>query len=329
MPLPSTSATPRRVGVISNPRSHANRNGRSGLGELIARSPELAFAEPATPAALDDALRRFASRKIDLVVVSGGDGTLRDVLTALPGAYPDQLPDLAILAAGNTNLAARTLGIAGAGPRALQRLLDAARLGRLRRSVRPFLEIRWIGEPERPPVRGFFFGAAAFADGKRMADTEIHRRSFHKGTAVALTAATMVLRLLFGDPGHLRRGTPMRIGLDDGRLHEAPRFLLLATTLDRLMLGLWPFWSRDAAVPEARLHWLDIEAPPARLIPALLAMALRRPQGWMAGKGYRSGDARRMRILLDQPFVLDGEFFDPGRGGILLTSPGDVTLVAA
>ena len=292
---------------------------------MVARHPDLVFAEPDSPAALLEALRHFADSRVELVVISGGDGTLRDVLTALPSAYPDGLPDLALLAAGNTNLAARALGIAGSGPKGLQRLLDAARQGRLRRTPCRFLEVSWVGQPERNPVRGFFFGAAAFADGKRLADAEIHSRNFHKGLAVGLAATTMVLRILFGDVGGLRGGTPMRIGVDGGTPHEGRRFLLLATTLDRLMLGIWPFWGKGAGA----IKWLDIEAPPRQLMAALLAMAAGRAWPWMAGKGYRSGRAGQLRILLEQPFVLDGEFFDTGHDGILLTSPGSVTMVSA
>lgn len=47
----------------------------------------------------------------------------------------------------------------------------------------------------------------------------------------------------------------------------------------------------------------------------------------MARKGYRSDHVFRVRILLRQSFVLDGEFFDPGPDGILLSTPGQVTVV--
>lgn len=318
-----SSPSHQRVGVIHNPRSHSNRNGRCGLERLAALHPQLAFDAPASLADLERTLRRFASEKIDLLVISGGDGTLRDVLTALPAAYPDGPPDLAILAAGNTNLAARALGISGTGPQGLQRLLTAVRHDRLRRSDCRLLEVSWIGQPERMPVRGFFFGAAAFAEGKRIADIEIHRRHLHKGLAVAVTAATMVVRILFGDSDGLKRGTPMRISLDDAPPRDADRFLLMATTLDRLMLGLWPFWGHG----NGGIHWLDIEARPKRLVATLLATAIRRPGRWMARKGYRSDHVFRVRILLRQSFVLDGEFFDPGPDGILLSTPGQVTVV--
>lgn len=321
-PRPS-SPSHRRVGVIHNPRSHSNRNARCGLEDMAARHPGLAFDTPASPADLRRALRRFAAEKVDLLVISGGDGTLRDVLTALPDAYPDGPPDLAILAAGNTNLAARALGISGTGPQGLERLLKAVRHDRLHRADCRLLEVGWIGQPGRTPMRGFFFGAAAFAEGKRIADIEIHRRHMHKGLAVAVTAATMVVRILFGDSDGLKRGTPMRIGLDDAPPRDADRFLLMATTLDRLMLGLWPFWGRG----EGGIHWLEIEARPQRLVAALLAMAIRRPGRWMARKGYRSEHVSRVRIRLRQSFVLDGEFFDPGPEGILLSTPGQVTVV--
>lgn len=311
----------RRIGLLVNPGSHANRGGRNRLDAVLARHPEIAATAP-TADALMDTLRSFARAGIDLVVVSGGDGTLRDVLSALPHAYGGALPDLAILAAGNTNLAARALGSPGHGSHALERLLSAAARGRLRRSRCPVLEVSWPGDPERLPVRGLFFGAAGFTEGKRLADRAVHERGFHRGLAVGLAVAATVLRALAGS-GTLLRGMPMQVGVDGGNPAPGPRFMVLATTLDRLMLGLWPFWG-DGDGP---LRWLDVTAPPQRLAVALPAILLRRPRRWMTQAGYRSGQSSHMRVRLARPFMLDGEAFDPGSDGILLSVPESVTFV--
>ena len=312
---------PGRIGIIVNPRSHAHRNGRAGLDAVLPRYPDLAYAAPADPAALRDALRRFAARRVELLAVSGGDGTLRDVLSALPEFYPDALPVLAILAAGNTNIAARALGSVGRGARGLERLLAAARANTLRHRSCPFLEVSWIGRPDLPSVRGFLLGAAAFVDGKRIADAVVHRRGLHNGLAVAATVALTARRTLFPRGGR-SLGTPMTVGLDGRPPRGGRRFLLLATTLNRLLFGLWPFWGAGAGA----INLLDIDAPPRRPVAALFAILRRRAAPWMAAEGYRSARAGGVRLHLDRPFLLDGERFDPGRNGVFLSAPGTVTI---
>jgi hypothetical protein len=307
------------VGVIGNPRSHAYRPLASdGAGGW----PGVLLAEPDSPAALLEALGGFHRAGVGLLVVHGGDGTLRHVLSALPGAYPGAPPLVALMRAGNTNLAAWSLGGIGAGRGALRHLLAAGAAGRLRRRTCPVLEIAWVGQPERPPVRGLFMGAAAFAEGKRIADAEIHGRGVYLRHAVGLTLGLTFLRSLAGR-GVLRRGTAMAVGIDGGAPRAGPRFLFLATTLGRLTLGLWPFWGGGAG----GISWLDIDAPPPRLVRAVLATILRRPAPWMGERGYRSGRASRVALPAMGAFVLDGEFFDPGPLGVTLSCAGTITFV--
>ncbi len=319
----SAGTTARRVGLIINPRSHANKAGQTGLDHLPPRHPPPHVATPDGPAALAAALRHFAAASVNLLVVSGGDGTLRDVLSALPLAYHDGLPEIAILAAGNTNLAARVLGSPGRGAAGLIRLLDALAAGTARRITARLLQVSWVNSA-RPPVSGFLFGAAGFTTAKRLADTKIHRRGVHRGLAVGAAIAASLLRVLAGG-GALRAGTAMRVGVDAGAAHDGPRLLLLATTLNRLMLGLWPFWGTGAGA----INWLDIDAPPARLPTALWAMLAGRRGAWLAAHGYRAGRAETLHIELDQPFMLDGEAFETGPAGIILSATRHVTVVSA
>ena len=323
--LETYAANSRRIGLIINPLSHANRLDPIQMDGILARHPEIARAAPADPAALRAALRIFASDGIELLVISGGDGTVRDVLSALAAMEFSPLPEIAILTAGDTNLAGRVLGSPGRGARALGKLLDAMTDNRIRRTTCPVLEVSWIGEPARAPVCGFLFGAAAFAEAKRIATDSVQRRGIHQGLAVVVTLLATVVKSLLGRSRRLSGGTRMEVRIDGGPPDDAHRFLLLATTLNSLMLGIWPFWGSG----RGGIRWLDIDAPPPRLGAALWAVLRRRPRPWMAKSGYRSGRANSLRIRTEQPFILDGEAFDAGSDGILLTTPFDVTVVTA
>jgi diacylglycerol kinase family enzyme len=313
------------VGLIINPRSRANRRRPLDATALRARHPALLIASPADPAGLDAALAGFAAAGVRLLAISGGDGTLRDVLSAAPRAFA-VMPEIAILADGNTNLAARALGSAGRGAGGLARLLAAHTAGRLRRRACPTLSIAWPDEPARPQLHGFLFGAAGFTEAKLMAEAELLRRGLHSGLAVATALVVALVAALTGRDGKLSRGTDMEVGADAETMQGGRHFLLLATTLDRLMLGLWPFWGAGHAAGAGGLNWLDIAAPPVRLGAALLAILWRRQPAWLAQRGYRSGRCERLRVQLDRPFILDGEAFEP-RAGIVLEAGFTVSAV--
>ena len=307
----------RRIGLITNPRSRALREGRFALAEAADGLPR---AAPSTPAELRAALADFAGQGVDLLAVQGGDGTLREVLSALPQAFGERPPAIALLATGKTNLAARVVGSPGPGEGGLAALRRAAASGTLRQRQLPVLEVARPGLDEAP-MRGLLFGAGAFTAAKTMADEGLHGRGIHDRLAVFLALAGTVLRSIIQREHALRAGAPMAVSVDGRPAPEGRRFLVLATPLDRLMLGLWPF-SDEGAGP---LHWLDVAAPPRRLAAALWAARRGRPRPWMPAAGYASGRAGRLALHLDTPFVLDGEVFEPGPKGLVLTAPATVT----
>jgi hypothetical protein len=45
--------------------------------------------------------------------------------------------------------------------------------------------------------------------------------------------------------------------------------------------------------------------------------------------GWRSGRANRLRIGLREPFVLDGETFQPGPNGVVLSASAPLCFVSA
>ena len=97
-----------KIGVIYNPKSAAN------LGRSPLRAIGVACGQPTTRGELVSVLRGFADAEVNIVAVSGGDGTIREVLTAIPQAYGDlPHPAIAILAAGRTDLIAGEVGSSG------------------------------------------------------------------------------------------------------------------------------------------------------------------------------------------------------------------------
>lgn len=316
-PIDADRAGSRRrpVGIIVNRRSLRNRR-RGGTPATVA-GPDVHVAVPTCREELAEAVDGFARREVATVVVDGGDGTVRDVLTALAAAYGSTQPRLAIMSSGNTNLIAGNTGRIPAGAEGVARLLQGLAGDRpLREASRRALDVTGLAGPPGL-LRGMMFGAAAFARATELANESLQPRGINHGAAVALAVAGTLRRALFGaGRRRLLDGEPMSVRVDDGPALDGNRFLMMATPLDRLMLGLWPFADHGTGP----LHWLDVAAPPRHLL-RLAAAAMRgRPPRRPAECGYRSGRAGELHLSLAQPFVVDGDRFEPGAEGIRLTA---------
>lgn len=294
-----------RAGVIANARSHRNRNGvRHEIW------PELLYASPRTQDALLGTLRDYAAQGVDLLVVDGGDGTVRDVITAA-GKVFNRLPQFAVLPSGKTNALAMDLGIP-AGWNA-QAAIKAARAGRLQ--TRSPLEITRHGSIA-PDLRGFLFGAGRFVQATELAQ-RTHKVGAFDGVAVGLSLGWSVLQTLFGRANNeWKRGHSMQIRTDDGQIIDRSLYLLLASTLERMPLGLKPFGRTRGG-----LKVLTIDAPPRRVVASLVPLLSGAERRWLSDAGYHRADPARLWIALKSGFILDGEHYEGGEFALSTGEP--------
>ena len=103
----------RRIGFIVNPLSHTVQRKGSTLERVAARMEDAVLIRINGFARLPEQLREFAGEKVSAVFIEGGDGTLQAVLSGWPGLAEGsmQLPDMAVLPGGSTNLAFKVAGL--------------------------------------------------------------------------------------------------------------------------------------------------------------------------------------------------------------------------
>ena len=300
-----------KIGIISNPRSHRNRRHMAGLRELIVGEAEVLHEEIDHMAGLAEILADFSRREVGRIVVNGGDGTVQAVMTALlNNGGADEPPTLAVLASGRTNLIAHNIGLAGSPRDGLARLFARRRRGDPLEGVsRPVLSLDLGGGGA--VIHGMFLGSAAFYRGTMIGRTSFHPLGAVGPAVVGLSLGLVLARALLGRPGGILQGDAMTVIHDDDR--EAARsrdyFLILATTLDHLILGLTPFWDDGGGTGPLRLT--TVTYPPPRLARALLPLARGRPRPWMADSGYRSRRLARVTLVSACPIVFDGQIFTP------------------
>lgn len=297
----------RRIAVISNPKSHRNR-----VRPL--RAPQgVRVREPATRSELGKVISELVDEGLDLLIVAGGDGTVRDVLTRGAGIWGASVPAIGVLPRGKTNALAIDLGV----PDDAQVADLVAGWQEDRIVLRSPIEIvREDGEAAAGPVAGFLFGAGVFVDATELAQTT-HRFGAVDNLAVALSILGGVASTLFGSRGsRWRRGKQMAIRHGDGArprfgaalASEGAGFIFLATTLQRLPLDMPIFGERRAG-----MKTLMVDAPPPRLLRNFAKVLRGRHDAAMERDGVHLVDSTRVEVELEGGFVLDGERFAAGR----------------
>lgn len=297
-----------RVGVIYNPRSHRNR----GRDFDTPVRPDVFISGPGRRDELPAVLAGFADRGIDYLIVNGGDGTVRDVLTCGAPVFGNSWPEMAVLPKGKTNALNVDLGapvdwnLAGA--------LAAFEGGR--RVIRRPMAIAPAGGG--PPVTGFILGAGAFTVGVE-AGQDAHRMGAFNSLAVAVATAWGVLQTVFGsDRNRWRRGIEAELLLHDadGAVNELPngrhgdgtrRGLVLASTLEKFPMGAKPFASEEGPIRVAAMDTMR-----RRLMAMLPFLLTGYDAAWLRRAGLHRASASAMHIRLGGRFILDGEAFPAG-----------------
>jgi diacylglycerol kinase (ATP) len=303
--LPEGMAAPARVAVVRNPRSHRNR----GAATQVCDAPDVIAIAPRDRQELTEALRRFAAWKIELLVVDGGDGTMRDVLTCGATAFGDNWPKLVILPKGKTN--ALAVDVEMPDHYTLQEALDGAENARVI-VRRPIL----VEHPESgKAVLGFILGAGVF-NAAIAAGQVAHRFGAFQGFAVAVTALFAVFQALFGigqGPWRTLSGIRLRRCPEGQEVprsdYGAPgkRFAAAFSTLQGFPLGMRPFGDAGEGI-----RYLLVDAPLRRVMPLVPPILMGFDRAFLPRLGVHRGAADEFELDLDGSFILDGEAFPPG-----------------
>jgi len=297
-----------RVGVIYNPRSHRNQGADFDCGI----SPHVHIAQPGDRSQLPAALAELAEKGIDLLVINGGDGTVRDVLTCGAAIFGHDWPTIAVLPKGKTNALTVDLGVPTDWT--LQNAIDAMEQGQ--RIYRRPIEITPMQGDVGSRVLGFILGAGAFTIATQ-AGQGAHRLGAFNSMAVAVTVLWGVAQWLFGSRANpWRRGARMAIHLGTGQAPLAHsglgdpdwRQLLFASTLENLPAGIKPFGHLRKG-----LKLVALDQAPRRstlMVPAVLRGKVS-PR--LRERGIHQISTPQFMLDIDDQFIFDGEAFPAGQ----------------
>jgi diacylglycerol kinase family enzyme len=255
-------------------------------------------------AQMDELADELAERGSELVLLSGGDGTLMAGVTALDRAFGDRpLPSIAPLPGGTAGTVARNWGLGGDPVRCLERLLDGPR----RLTDQPTLRVRTEGDGLSERV-GFIVGTGLVA---KFFDVYYQRGAPGYAGSAAIVARVF-LESFYGGPLARRVLDPLPCRLEvEGRELDPEAWSLICSAVVR-NLGIHMMVTYRAAEDPERPHLVATPMRPGELGPR----AHRVLAGWPIGGDHHVDRlVRSFAVNFDDtgPFVLDGELLTAHR----------------
>jgi len=321
------------IGVIYNPRSGRNlRDPKAARRLSVALGDHGVVREAGSIDELYRVAEDFRSLDIDVLGISGGDGTNGVTITGFLDVYQSAaLPQIAFLRGGTMNTAANSVGVRRGVPKDLLDRLVQAYVERasipLQNVERHVLKLRGDCAGTRsqrsaadaapasmrsPPLaekHGFVFGtgvvcgylAEYYAGGKGKPDPVVAAKTLLRGIGSAIVGGEMIRRM--AEPF---RGT---VELDDGTVWEERDYLSVAGgTIDQIGLNFRPF-HRYGEQP-GRFHVLGIHTSPMGFVTQL-------PRIWRAApmQPGHTFEATTTSVVIRSPsspirYMVDGDLHE-------------------
>lgn len=319
------------IGVIYNPRSGRNlRDPKAARNLSVALGDHGVVRQAGSIDELYRVAEDFRSLEIDVLGISGGDGTNGVTITGFLDVYEgNALPQIAFLRGGTMNTAANSVGVRRGRPKDLLDRLVQAYVQRasepLQDVERHVVKLRGETSSQRssrsssdaapasmksPPLLekyGFVFGtgvvcgylAEYYAGGNP--NPVVAAKTLLRGIGSAIVGGEMIRRM--AEPF---RGTVL---LDDGTTWEERDYLAVAGgTIDQIGLNFRPFHRYDEQ--PGRFHILGIHTSPMGFVKQL-------PRIWRAApmQPGHTFDATTSSVTIRSPkrpirYMVDGDLHE-------------------
>lgn len=296
-----------RRAVLINPKAGCGGKGLA-LARLLGSHPHVMVRMLEDFARLPVILAEMGSAQTDELFISSGDGTIHAILTEIVEHRPfSALPKIGVLPHGKTNLTAGDLGLRLPGPAAEAGFIA----GRAASLTKPRPTLRVLNPGDGRVRHGMFVGTGAAAAGTRFCQQVFHGTGVTGKWATSATLVAATLKALFtapdpDDPKRLDRAYVIGFSIGNDEFPAAPRLCLMASTLDRLLLGTRPFWGGKREPIRVTVLPYPVPSVIRWMLPMMYGAENRE-----APKGAASWSTDRLTVSTREEFVIDGEFFDP------------------
>ncbi len=296
-----------RSGLIVNPRSGKSSGKGLTLAEKLRASPNVSVKVIEEFARLPALLDELAGDGVTELFISSGDGTIQAIQTELAERKPFRnLPRLALLPHGTTNMTAADLGFRHTGLDAQAAFIASPTGGGMRHRH----TLRAANPRDGRPRHGMFLGTGAVSEATLYCQQAFNAKGVKGNWATFATLAGAVAKTVFSkpDPNDLTRFDrpfAIRVLADGQPMSDGTQLLMLATTLEKLILGARPFWGGKQPGLRASVFPYPVPNVWRWLLPLMYGSETR-----IVPPGATSRAASVLEVWSNVSFVIDGEFFD-------------------
>ena len=305
--LDGQSYTSAPLAIMTNTASTRNRERGNWIDPHLEGRNDVLHVTFDDVKQIPDVLHQFAGWGVGTVAVNGGDGTAGLVFSHLINDQPyDVPPALALLPSGKTNMTAEAWSLTGDHALALEALLarHAANDLDTATNVQPLLAVQRADEDA--PKFGTFFGTADVVRGINYARQKFYPLKMPNALAHAAAIGMLLGQAITGDK--TGSGRTLDAQFDDGAVgqEDGSFFVVMATTLDSLILGLEP----RTEPGEAPLRYLSVRPGFKSAVPLLPGLLKKKLGRSTKVEGSTSKRMNSVTLRFNGPYTIDGEMFE-------------------
>jgi diacylglycerol kinase (ATP) len=293
------------TGILLNPASGRVRKKIETIRRLISTLNDVDIQEASTLPEINHKVNHFINLNINLLIIIAGDGTVQAILNQyLTNINILDIPSIYIIPGGTTNMTATDIGVHGNPVKFIKRLnvlmtnMDSA--SSVMRSA------LLIHQKNRPDLYGMFFGAGIIANGVKYYQRYIKSSGITGEIASFIVMLNFLLKLIFGKNSKHLSPVDVQYQGDNNVSVKVTSLLLFASTLDRLLFGLKPYWG----LAQQPVHFTIIRENPANFWHSLFSIINRQTANLLKTDGYFSSNYNKLEIYINGDFIVDGEVFN-------------------
>ncbi len=314
------------VGLLLNPLSGRIRKRRDAIRRELTGIPNATCREASNGVEMHAAIEAFVAADTDLLVIVGGDGTVQAVLNHLFLLQFDACwPILAVIPGGTTNMTALDLGVQGLPEQNLRILKKAL----AERNIPSLVQrhVLCIEQAGTAKIYGMFFGTGLIARAVIFSQGKVKEL----GLTGEIYSGLIMLGYLMGALIGRRTGAwaPVQLAIFEGEveLHRGTYAFLFASTLDRLLFGMRPYWGGG----QEPLHVTFVRQQRKHPLRSLLQLLAGRGEALREQDGYHSHNTHSLELRMHDDYIVDGESFraDGEQGPLRVTAAGPVGFLVA
>ncbi len=312
------------IGILSNPLSGRVKKDISRIREISASITGGIYREASNQLQFEAVLEEFGRKNINVLVIIAGDGTVHGILSLIFNQHVFQsLPVMAIVPAGTTNMTAKDFKMSGKPTKVLLKLKH------ILTGLPPYScfahPVLCIKNGDELPQYGMFFGAAIIAEGVEYFQKRVRGLGITGERASGIVLLRYLFSLMFCRHEDTRKDSG--ISAEDGmETYDDENYMaIFATCLNRLLLGMRPYWGRE----QHPIHVTLVKKGPIKLWRSILPLMMGRGAGLSKTDGYISQNLSELNLKIKGAYVIDGEIYiaDQNKSIIQITMNKSISII--